>query len=154
MANWSPGSIPQEFQLKITSRGSKRRSELWTCAVLRGFYYFHSSLGSLGSWSHVRQRLFENWKCHLKKNGKGKKLPTSTIGGCQVVPNAQYTGQSRTMVRQTCVNHGAPMIFMSGIENAIQLWSFLFLLDQTPITNHPKDTPPPEHGMLKWKSPL
>ena len=74
MANWSPGSMQQEFQLKITSMGSKRLSELWTCAVLRGFY---SSLGSLGSWSHVRQRLFENWKCHLKKNDKGKKLPTS-----------------------------------------------------------------------------
>lgn len=57
-------------------------------------------------------------------------------------------------VTQTCVNHGAAMIFMSGIENAIQLWSFLFFLDQTPITNHPKDTPPPELGMLKWKSPL
>ena len=64
MANWSPGSMQQEFQLKITSMGSKRLSELWTCAVLRGFY---SSLGSLGSWSHVRQRLFENWKCHLRK---------------------------------------------------------------------------------------
>ena len=98
--------------------------------------------------------LIRELKVPSQKNDKGKKLPTSTIGGCQVVPDAQYTGQSRTMVRQTCVNHGAAMIFMSGIENAIQLWSFLFLLDQTPITNHPKDTPPPEHGMLKWKSPL
>ena len=100
MANWSPG-MEACWATRVSAQDDLQgvQSDYLSCEHVQFCEAFTDLLGHLGL-GVILVNDYSRIESTISKKENYKKLPTSTIGGCQVVPSAQslHTGQSRTMV--------------------------------------------------------